>query len=60
MKNYDVEMCVSFNASVTVKANSKDEAEALAREKVKANPIEYCDDIHIEEITYSSTERGWR
>ena len=60
MKNDDIEMCVSFNASVTVEANSKSEAEALAREKVKANPFEYCDDIHIEETTYSGIERGWR
>ena len=38
---YDIEMCVSFNASVTIKANSISEAQALAREKVKANPSEY-------------------
>ena len=50
---YDIEMCVSFNASVTIKANSISEAQALAREKVKANPSEYCDDVCIEEITYS-------
>ena len=50
---YDIEMCVSFNASVTIKANSISEAQALAREKVKANPSEYCDDVYIEEITYS-------
>ena len=50
---YDIEMCVSFNASVTIKANSISEAQALAKEKVKANPTEYCDDVCIEEITYS-------
>ena len=50
---YDIEMCVSFNASVTIKANSISEAQALARKKVKANPSEYCDDVCIEEITYS-------
>ena len=50
---YDIEMCVSFNASIEIKANSISEAQALAKEKVKANPSEYCDDVCIEEITYS-------
>lgn len=52
MKKYDVEMCVEFNASVTVRANSESEAQVKAKEMVKAYPSNYCHDAHMKEITY--------
>ena len=53
MKKYDVEMCVEFNASLTVKANSESEAHKKAIKMGKENPSEYFDDVCITEITFS-------
>jgi hypothetical protein len=57
MNSYDVEMCYGFNASLSVEANSREEAIEKAKQVVK-NQVTIdeglinCTDLEFEQITY--------